>query len=51
MIQLVRELATKLPDAAGEVLKEMTRQAVSHPILETLVGRLRQRAKKVLEEF
>ena len=51
MIQLVRKLALQLPDAAGRVLTEMVGQGVSHPILEDLVASLRQRAKKVSDEF
>lgn len=51
MVQLVRDQATRLPDAAAEVLHVMEDQGVAHPILKMLVEGLRLRVKTVLEEF
>lgn len=51
MVQLVRDQATRLPDAAAEVLHVMEDQGVAHPILKMLVEGLLLRVKTVLEEF
>lgn len=51
LLQMVRNQAEKLPDAAGEIMHSMAEQGVTHPILDELVEGLGLRAKQVLAEL
>lgn len=51
MIELIRSMATSIPDAAAVVIDEMKDEDVTHPILVNIVELLRLRAAKVLKEF
>lgn len=49
--QMVCGMASKLPDVSKEILNQMTKQGITHPVLDRLVGLLQKRASKVAGEF
>ncbi|MFU8847869.1 MAG: type II toxin-antitoxin system HipA family toxin [Opitutales bacterium] len=49
--QMASGMASQLPNAAERILDEMTRQGITHPVLDKLVGLLRRRAAEVAEDF